>query len=250
MSGEPLVIDVRIADHAQRHDVGPGTELAIVVEPLYGCVAVAAALDAGWESVEIAPLPSEPGAVPIPLVSFEQSAPRDGASTRCRVRSSDLTLAVSARIDEGTPVLLAGPVNARPMASAIARLAPTLERVTFVPAPCGHAPELEPLAADAFWAVGMLIRVLLEELDDARGSRLTDSAGLAVSVAQGAEDAAAQLSSGARWRDHLAAGGHGDDLRVASAVDSIGVVPAVTRDGDAIVARPWMPEPVSSPTDA
>jgi phosphosulfolactate phosphohydrolase-like enzyme len=109
--------------------------------------------------------------------------------------------------------------------------------VCFVPARSGD----EELTLDATWACGMLIRVLLEELE--RDSTLTDGAGLAVMVAKGAEDAAAQLSSGVRWRRHLERGGHVDDLRVASAVDSIGIVPAISFEGDAIIARPWLPAP-------
>jgi hypothetical protein len=215
---QPILIDVldpRLA--------GPvvGGELRILVEPTWGCVAVCAALDAGWHEVELAS--DELDAAPIPLVSFEQRPP-DGA-VRCRVRSSDL--ADAAHGGE----LLGAPVIARPLAAMLA--ARIEERVTFVPAPCG-----ERVAADAMWAVGMLIRVLLDELDD-RSSTLTDAAGIAVTIALGAEDAATRLSTGARWARHLKRGGHPDDLRVAAAVDSIGVVPMLARDGDALVARVW-----------
>jgi phosphosulfolactate phosphohydrolase-like enzyme len=83
----------------------------------------------------------------------------------------------------------------------------------------------------------MLIRVLLDELH--RDGELTDAAGMAVTIARGAEDVAAQLSAGARWRRHLERGGHAHDLRIAAAVDSIGVVPVIERDGDVLVARAW-----------
>jgi hypothetical protein len=213
-----LVIDVATSVSAAGDDA-----IVVAVEPLYGVPAVALALDAGWDSVELAE--PEPDVAPIPLVSFEQ--PARGA--RCRVRCADLLTA----IEDG--MLLGAPVLARPLASRIAAT-PGLERVTFLPAPAAG----ELVTVDGWWAAGMLIRVLLEELDD-RPSRLTDAAGLAVTVAQGAEDPGAQLTAGVRWRRHLEAGGHADDLRIASAVDSVGVIPHVTSDGDALIAVPWPP---------
>lgn len=216
MEGTPLVLDV--VHPALRQGVDGG--VVVVVEPLYGCVAVAAALDAGWESVELAA--DAPGTAPIPLVSFEQ--PPQAGQLRCRVRSSDLHAAAR----DGD--LLGAPVLARPLCARLAAEA-GIDRVTFVPVTAGGE-----LGSDAWWACGMLARVLLDELD--RPSELTDAAGLAVTLARGAEDPVAQLSAGARWRGHLDRDGHPDDLRVASAVDSLGVVPGVTLDGDALVARP------------
>jgi hypothetical protein len=220
VSGDaPQLLVIDVLDPRLVEPAGAG-ELRVLVEPTWGCVAVAAALDAGWSEVEISP---SDDTTPIPLVSFEQRPP-DGA-VRCRVRSSDL-----ADVAHGGE-LLGAPVIARPLAAMLA--ARIEERVTFVPAPCG-----ERVAADAMWAVGMLIRVLLDELDD-RSSTLTDAAGIAVTIALGAEDAATRLSTGARWARHLKRGGHPDDLRVAAAVDSIGVVPMLAREGDALVARVW-----------
>ncbi|MCB0880515.1 MAG: hypothetical protein KDC46_16215 [Thermoleophilia bacterium] len=216
----PLVVDVldpRLAP--PRID----DELRVVVEPLYAAVAVAAALDAGWESVEVAPLASD--VAPIPLVSFEQP-PGDGAR-RCRVRSSELL----ASIDHG--MLLGAPAFARPLCARMAATASP--RITFLPALAGAGDEV---AGDAWWASGMLIRVLLDELDG-RDAQLTDAAGIAVTLAQGAEDVAAQLSTGVRWHGHLARGGHPDDLRIAAAVDSLALVPAIRHDGDTLVAHAW-----------
>lgn len=210
------VLDPRLVEPA-----GAG-ELRVLVEPTWGCVAVAAALDAGWSEVEISP---SDDTTPIPLVSFEQRPP--AGAERCRVRSTDL---FDAALDGD---LLGAPVNARPLGSMLAGR--VQDRVTFVTATSAGS-----VAADSMWAAGMLIRVLLDELED-RDATLTDAAGIAVMIARGAEDAAVQLSSGARWARHLALGGHADDLRIASAVDSIGVVPVLTSDGDALVARPWLP---------
>lgn len=224
MADEALLIDV-VHPRLRAADVAEG-EVVVVVEPLYGGVAVAAALDAGWESVELGD-DSAAGA-PIPLVSFEQR-PATG-QRRCRVRAGDLLLAVRAGD------LLGAPAYARPLCSRLA--AGNAARVTFVPVVAG-----EELGSDAWWACGMLARVLLDELD--RPGELSDAAGLAVTLAQGAEDPFAQLSAGARWQRHIERGGHPDDLRVAAAVDSIAVVPvmAVEEAGDRpLVARAWTAE--------
>ncbi len=225
----------RPGDHLSRIDVSnelpPGgiDGTVVVVEPTWGVVAVAAALDAGWDSVELAD--AEPGAAPIPLVSFEQRPPADG--TRCRVRSGDLVACLlGLATTRDAPVLLGAPALARPLASAIARTSPNSIHLVACPTPDGA------MAADSWWACGMLVRILLEELDD-DDVELTDAAGVAVTIARGAEDVASQLSAGVRWRRHVDAGGHADDLRVASAVDSIGVVPRVTRDGEVLVAHVW-----------
>ena len=226
---EPLVIDVA--------PTAPAVGIVVVVEPLYGCVAVAAALDAGWGSVELA---SEADTAPIPLVSFEQAPPVDQRGGRCRVRCSDLA---SVAFDGA---LLGAPAIARPLGARLAAHA-HVERVTFVPAPSTHAPtdttpqlRCDTSAADSHWAAGMLIRVLLDELDG-RDAILTDAAGIAVAIATGAEDVGAMLSAGARWRRHIARGGASDDLRIASAVDSMAVIPRVRREGDSYVAEPWAP---------
>lgn len=217
-------------------------DLVVVVEPLYGGVAVAASLDAGWSSVEVA---DATGGAPIPLVSFEQPVPRTPMqdAARCRVRSADLAAALDQLMGEDSTPVLAMPANARPAMSALARACASCDHVTFVPA--GHA--ADSLTVDGMWATGMLIRILLEELDVERSVRLADAAGVAVTVAQGAEDPASQLSAGSRWRDHLAGGGHADDLRIASTVDSIGAVPIVTREGgtDALVATAWAGPPAT-----
>lgn len=218
----------------------------MVVEPTWGSVAVATALDAGWESVEVADDDDPPGA-PIPLVSFEQRPPAD--ATRCRVRCADLVRCLGPLPGNGgsgststSVVLLGAPVVARPLAAMIARSTPDAVHLVACPGADGA------MAADAWWACGMLVRMLLDELDG--DVALSDAAGVAVTVARGAEDAAAQLSAGARWRHHLGRGGHADDLRIASAIDSIGVVPRIARDGTSLVARAWLPEPVSSNVDA
>jgi hypothetical protein len=203
-------------------------EVVVVVEPVYGVPAVAAALDAGWESVEVAG-PDPDRRDPIPVVSFEQCPP--AGATRCRVRAEDLA-AVLGPLGEGDEaVWLGAPVNARPLASAVARATPSAVRLVACPATGGA------MAADSWWAAGVLVRVLLEELDAVGDVELTDAAGLAVTLARGAEDVASQLASGARWRGHLASGGHADDLRVAAALDSIGVVPRVARHGASLVAH-------------
>jgi hypothetical protein len=238
MPDAPLVIDVR-ATHDEPPDMFDGP--VVVVEPVYGCVAVAAALDAGWESVELCA--ERPGEAPIPLVSFEQ--PPGNSGRRCRVRADDLVDVVgSLDLDGRDATLVAGaPVNARPLGSMLARVEGAM-RVTFLVAASGQDDSAShSLTADAMWSAGMLIRILLEELDD-RPSALTDAAGIAVTLAQGAEDPAAQLSAGIRWRRHVERGGHPDDLRIASAIDSVGVVPRIDFEGESIIAVPWIPASV------
>lgn len=227
MSNPAVIIDV--ADPRLLEDHDDERRLLVYVEPVYDCVAVAAALDAGWSSVELAELAVDVS--PIPIISFEQP-PSDGAE-RCRVRGGWS----STQLRPG--MVLGAPVLARPLCAQIAfRLdAGRIDAVTFVPALVPGMEASSPVSAAAWWASGMLIRVLLDELE--RDSMLTDAAGIAVTLATGAEDAGSQLSTGARWHHHLTSGGHEDDLRIAAAIDSFGVVPAVERDGDVLIARPW-----------
>ena len=245
---DELIIDVRLADG----DWSPTAEdLLVVVEPVYGGVAVAAALDAGWKTVEIAELGANanaPGREPIPLVSFEQGVPRDQpGATRCRVRSDDLVATLERVMAGDATPILATPANARPAMSGVARAVSACARVTFVPAI--HVVESEEevdhpdeaMTVDGMWAAGMLIRILLEELETERPVWLADGAGVAVSVAQGAEDPASQLTAGVRWRGHLDTGGNADDLRIAAAIDTIGTVPIVIEDEEGtFIARPWI----------
>lgn len=210
-------LQIHVADPRHFSSTSAGRGITVFVEPLYGCVAVAAALDAGWESVVIDR--EHPETAPIPLVSYEQRP----TATVCRVRCDDLALAPNG-------ALLGCPANARPLASLIARSVSVEEDITFVPA----LSEGE-MAADSWWAAGMLIRVLLEELDQ-YPSFLSDAAGMAVILAQGAEVAEQMLMIGSRWRRHCAHEANRDDLRVASAVDTIGVVPVI-EIGDVMTAR-------------
>lgn len=226
MPGAPLVIDVLTAGSMVER-----RGLVVLVEPLYGCTGVALALDAGWQSVELAD--EQAGEAPIPLVSFEQRPSAD----RCRLRSNDLSIVADQVVDADHPAVLGCPANARPLGSAVARAG--VDAITLIAAP-SLGDLTRDITADGMWATGMLVRILLEELDD-RPSTLTDAAGIAVTLAQGAEDPAVQLSAGVRWRRHLERGGHPDDLRVASAIDSVGVVPRIELEGDAIVARAWLP---------
>ncbi|MCW2959739.1 MAG: hypothetical protein JWM25_779 [Thermoleophilia bacterium] len=212
-------------------------DLVVLVEPLYGGVAVAAALDAGWGEVELAPLAGPP----IPLISYEQSPPPGHRNGRCRVRTDDLVDSAWFVLERSGEVelLLGTPANARPICAQLA-LRP-YARVLFVPVLAEGQP-----AIDATWACGMLIRVLLDELD-VRDARLTEAAGIAVTLATGTEDAHHQLATGERWRQHVAAGGAADDARIAAAVDSIGVVPCLQDADGVLVARPWMPPLVATP---
>lgn len=232
MAADPLVIDVAHDAAAHAHEA-----VVVLVEPTWGVPAVALALDAGWSAVELGP--ARPGAAPIPLVSFEQPPGLDQRRARCRVRDDDL-YAAAAAVAAWPLVLLGAPMMARPLC---ARLAGTqLSRITFVPvrsiAIDEPAAGADQMSADAWWASGMLVRTLLDELD-AREPLLTDAAGVAVTLAQGAEDAATQLSAGVRWRRHLDRGGHPDDLRVASAIDAVGVVPRLREVDGAYVAAAW-----------
>lgn len=226
--GQSLIVDVVTIDSWRGERAA--SAVVVLVEPLYGSVALAAALDAGWAAAELAA--EEPEVPPIPLVSFEVPPPAEHrTSGRCRVRASDLH-ALAAVVDTAGSALVGCVANARPLASRVSAMAADTDRITFVLAPAGDT----HLPIDAMWASGVLVRILLEELDTA--STLTDAAGIAVTLAQGAEDPAVQLTAGVRWARHLARGGHADDLRIAGAVDSIGAVPRLAREGDALVARP------------
>lgn len=233
MAADPLVIDVA-------HDAAAHADEAVVVlvEPTWGVPAVALALDAGWAAVEFGP--ARPGAAPIPLVSFEQPPGVAQREARCRVRDDDL-YAAAAAVARLPLVVLGAPTIARPLCAMLA--VTQLPRITFVPvrsiaAVDEPAAGADQMSADAWWASGMLVRILLDELE-AREPLLTDAAGVAVTLAQGAEDTAAQLAAGVRWRRHLDRGGHPDDLRVASTIDAVGVVPQLREVDGAYVATAW-----------
>lgn len=217
--------------------VVPGERIAyVLVEPLYVAPAAALALDAGWGGVELA---ERSDAAPIPLVSFEQPPVPEHRGATCRLRA-DVNGIEAALAEIGgdaaadATVLLGAPAFARPL---MARLAfAGFDAVELIPIASGRQ-----LAADAWWASGMLMRVLLDELDG-RDAVLDDAAGIAVSLVGELGDAAPALGAGRRWDAHLAAGGNVDDLRIACAIDSIGVVPRIdTSSGVAtgIVVRPW-----------
>lgn len=246
MNRAPVIVDVI---DAGIHRAGMDAGVIVVVDPLYGSAAVAASLDAGWASVELAV--ERDGEPPIPLVSFEQPPVAELRAERCRVRSSDLVDALDALGADAFVtglVVLGAPVCARPLGAQLAAHlhATDIERVTFVAVATTHvaadssAARFERVAADGWWAAGALVRVLLDELDR-RDARLTDAAGIAVHLATGSEDAASHLGSGVRWRRHLARGGAPDDLRIARALDSIAVVPEVTYEQGAFVARALRP---------
>lgn len=205
------------------------SSVVVVVEPLYLGVATALALDAGWGSVELAPL--EEDGVPIPLVSFEQRPTIPGGA--CRVRGDVDSLRAAAQVGSSDGITLLGaPAFARPLAARLAML--EVEEIVLVPCAARGV-----LSADAWWASGALIRVLLDELEG-RGAVLDDAAGIAVTLADGSTDAYVPLGSGARWNQHLARGGHEDDLRVAASVDSVGTVPRLERgDDDRLSALAW-----------
>lgn len=229
-SGSGLVIDVQPPGAALAAAVRQGP--VIVVEPLYGCVAAAAALDAGWQEVEIAG--EREGQPPIPLVSFEQPPPGGASSRTCRVRADDLHGAVEGLRGElgsgAHPVLLGSPANARPACARLVQLLVAgMERVTLLPVP-SH----DTISADSWWSCGMLVRVLLDELDEF-DSLLGDAAGMAVSLAADGT-AAERLGAGLRWDRHLARGGSPHDLRVAAAVDSLAAVPALQLHAGAVRA--------------
>lgn len=141
--------------------------------------------------------------------------------------------------DPAAPMVLGSAANARAVARVVAGWA--VDRVTLVAVPDARG-AVEPdrqlrderTSADAWWAAGLVIRLVLEELD--RAMVLTDAAGMAVTLATGAELPADQLGRGVRWRRHLACGGHADDLRVASALHSIDVVPELRLDDGAPLA--------------
>jgi hypothetical protein len=245
LSSDPLVIDVVPAGQVAAGDFDRA-DVVVVVEPLYGATAASAALDAGWGSVELAA--ELPGQAPIPLVSFEQVPAGELQGGRCRVRCDDLLDACGGLLAGPRVVLLGAPAFARPLGARLGGVlaAGDVRRLTFVAASSTHDgldPEwlrFERVAADAWWATGALIRVLLDELD-LRDAQLTDVAGIAMHLATGTEEAATHLGAGARWRRHLARGGSADDLRVARALDSLAVVPEVVAEGDVLVARAWSP---------
>lgn len=232
----PLLIDV-VSDAF----AAPLDSVVVLVEPIHAAPAAALALESGWSSVQVDA--EQDGTPPIPLVSFEQSPSPGAASTRCRLRNDDL-LAASAGLAldaRDQLVLLGAPAFARPLCARLAIATPA--SISFVPVAStrdggDHVRGADGTSSDAWWACGMLLRVLLDELE-AVDAGLTDAAGLAVRIAQGAEPADVELAASLRWNAHLARGGSADDLRVASAVDSIGIVPRLARDGEALVAAAW-----------
>lgn len=234
---------------------GPRTGAVVVVEPLHGSPAVLAALDAGWDEIEVAA--EAPGQATLPIAACEMPPPAPGQ--RSRLRSGDLLAAIAAgRVIVGAdgdarPLLVAGPTSARPSAATLARWAVgRAGSVTFVPAPAtGHGlddgadPDRDggELASDALWACGLLLRVLLDELGD-EPTQLTEAAGVAVAVASGEEPPASVLGAGMRWRRHVARGGAPSDLPRAAAIDVHAVTGSVSWHDGVPIIRPWVPAPV------
>jgi hypothetical protein len=224
--------------------VDPARTIMVIVEPLYLGVAAALALDAGWGSVELA---LRADAAPIPLVSFEQRPTKPGG--RCRVRGDvhDVTAVVPNLVatDDDIPardklselappiVVLGSIVNALPLTSRLARA--DADAIAFVPAASDG-----DVSGEAWWACGVLVRSLLEEVEG-RDCVLDDAAGIAVSLAGDEEDdARSALATGAGWRRHAELGGSEDDLRVAAARDSVGAIPRVIeRTHDSLVVTQW-----------
>lgn len=204
----------------------PEHTAVVLVEPLYFGVGAALALDAGWGSVE---LTERADASPIPLVSFEQRPTERGG--RCRVRG-DITELADA-FDAATRIVLLGSlVNARPLAARLA-LDPDVQRIEFVPVASGGR-----VSSDAWAVSGVLMRLLLEESE--RTCELDDAAGMAVSLGDISGDLSPVLAAGSRWKRHLSFGGSEDDLRVASAIDSVGIVPRIdSRSDTGIIVTSW-----------
>lgn len=231
-----LRVSLRASVPGARATIPAGRVASVLMEPLYVGPAAALALDAGWGSVELADVGD---GAPIPLVSYELPPAAEHRGGTCRVRADLAGVDAACRelaVAADPVVLLGAPAFARPLAARLAFEG--FDAVEFVPIAADGG-----VSADAWWASGMLMRVLLDELDG-REAVLDEAAGIAVSLVGDLADAAPALGAGRRWNAHLAAGGHPDDLRLACAVDSIGVVPrlhlpASLEAGASLRVRAW-----------
>jgi hypothetical protein len=151
------------------------------------------------------------------------------------VAGPDLCVVADARPEAGTDLdvavervgdaLLVAMVNLRPAAARVATIVreSACERVLVVAVGYG-----EEVAADSVWAAGCFIRILLDEL--ACESTLTESAGIAITVAQSHGDPVLALSRSARLAAYARAREEELDvvLRRIVEVDSVGNVPTLT----------------------
>lgn len=202
----------------------------ILVGTLGFATASALALDAGWSAVELAALHDDDA--PIPLVSYEQ--PPTVVGGVCRIRG-DLPM-VNAALDlvgnDDATVLFGAPVYARPLTSRIVR--DNVNDIVLIPLGVNG-----DVSADTWWVSGVLIRLLLEEAEGL-SAVLDEAAGIAVSLVHDVDDVMLMIERSVRWQHHLSIGGSEDDLRVAGATDSIGLVPKLIRvEGKPLMAVEW-----------
>jgi phosphosulfolactate phosphohydrolase-like enzyme len=135
------------------------------------------------------------------------------------------------------PIIIASALAMRPCAALLARsvaagagadaIAASGIRLVIV----GAGPSREP-SSDGWYAAGLLIRDLLDEIVDDVSVQLSDSAGIAVSLAGDPSGLAGAMLGCARAR--LRGGLRADDVRVATSINS---APAVGRLDDVPVSE-------------
>lgn len=138
------------------------------------------------------------------------------------------------------PVLLAGLANARPVAAQIARHAQAapLSDLLIVCAGSG-----EQVASEDAYSAGVIVRLLLEELD--QPAQMTDAAGMAVALTSSYPDARSALLASAGVRRRLSQGTD-DAITDWSAQDVHGVVGQLRRQGALWGASVWEPAEAQS----
>lgn len=211
----------------------------VVVEPLLGGPAVVAALDV-VDEVSIA---AGSGDVPHIGHLLDGNVP-DGDR---QLRVTDLMHALDAEAALGADdAILVSYLNLRPCAALLGAWATGRDNVTRIRIACAAVQQdSHAIGADAMHLAGALARLLLEEID--RPVMLSEAAGIAMTVAQSAEQAESVLEAGRRWA--LLRGDIGVDPatpHLAGQADMCAAVPLIHLRADEMVAAAWRPQELQS----
>ncbi len=228
-----LIIDVE--PRAGHGVVGDSDVPVVVVEPLLGGPAVVAALDL----VDDVQLDAASGEVPHLRALMDGDVPGDATV----MRLPDLVHALNAEAAMGAQqALIVSYLNLRPCAALLGSWVSQRSDISRIRIACASVRgDTDAIGADAVHLAGALARMLLEEID--LPVMLSEAAGIAMTVAQSAEQAGAVMEAGRRWsllRDND--GIDPETPHMAGQADLCGVVPVVAMHGDRLVAAAWRPQ--------
>lgn len=213
-----LTIDVALHPALVTAAADGSRAVVVLVDMLCGSSTVALALDDGRGVVRLVDDTARAAGVARPSALAAVHEEGD------RLAAPDLVAVARAVHEAVAPdlVLVGSLLNARPLASMLARALDGVDAVTFACAGDGAA-----VAVEDAYCCGVLIHLLLEEADVAMS--LTDAAGICVSVAGTHDDHHGAISRGATalW---LAADGDAGvaDIAACAQADMVGAVGRVS----------------------